>query len=138
MSRILIERTILVALIISAGIVYNFISALHEGVSLEKARSVAVTTMVFFQFFQAWNSRSELQSVFRISPFSNPFLFFSMIAAFLAQLAVLYVPALQWVFRTEPITTNEWVQILMVSVTVIFVVEMDKWIRRRKTRDLKV
>ncbi|MGQ9570859.1 MAG: cation-translocating P-type ATPase [Thermodesulfovibrionales bacterium] len=134
MSRILIERTILVGLLISAGVVFNFLSALHKGVPLEKARTVAVTTMVFFQFFQAWNSRSEIQSVFRISPFSNPFLFYSMITAFFAQLAVLYVPALQWVFRTEPITTDEWVQILIVSVTVIIVVEIDKWIRRRKSK----
>ncbi|MBI5055721.1 MAG: cation-transporting P-type ATPase [Nitrospirae bacterium] len=132
MSRILIERTIVVGLIISAGVVYNFVTALNQGDSIEKARTVAVTTMVFFQFFQAWNSRSELQSVFRIKLLSNPFLFFSMMAAFLAQLSVIYVPALQWVFRTEPITTGEWLRILMVSATVVLVVEIDKWMRRRK------
>jgi Ca2+-transporting ATPase len=132
MSRLLIERTILVGLLISAGVVYNFMTALNEGASLEKARTVAVTTMVFFQFFQAWNSRSELESIFKISPLSNPFLFYSMIAAFLAQLSVIYVPALQWVFRTEPITTDEWLRILIVSVTVIIVVETDKWARRKR------
>jgi Ca2+-transporting ATPase len=132
MSRILIERTIVVGLIISAGVVYNFVTALNQGSSIEKARTVAVTTMVFFQFFQAWNSRSELQSIFRLNLLSNPFLFFSMIAAFLAQLSVIYVPALQWVFRTESITMGEWLQILMVSATVVLVVEIDKWRRRRK------
>jgi Ca2+-transporting ATPase len=132
MSRLLIERTIIVGLLISAGVVYNFVTALNAGDSIEKARTVAVTTMVFFQFFQAWNSRSEYQSIFRISPLSNPFLFFSMTAAFLAQIAVIYVPALQWVFRTEPISTNEWMRILMVASTVIIVVEIDKWLRRRK------
>ncbi|MBM4146021.1 MAG: HAD-IC family P-type ATPase [Nitrospira sp.] len=136
MNKLLIERTIIVGLLISAGVVYNFITALQAGDSLEKARTVAVTTMVFFQFFQAWNSRSELQSIFRISPLSNPFLFYSMIAAFLAQLSVIYVPALQWVFRTEPISMNEWAQILMVSATVIIVVEADKWIRRRKNQQV--
>jgi Ca2+-transporting ATPase len=58
-----------------------------------------------------------------------------MIAAFLAQLSVIYVPAFQWVFRTVPITVNEWVQILMVSTTIILVVEMDKWIRGRKPKE---
>lgn len=132
MSRILIERTIVVGLIISAGVVYNFATALNRGDTIEKARTVAVTTMVFFQFFQAWNSRSELQSIFRIKLLSNPFLFFSMIAAFLAQLSVIYVPALQWVFRTEPIAMDEWLQILMVSATVVLVVEADKWLRRKR------
>jgi len=138
MSRLLWERTVIVGLLISVGVVYNFQLALNEGASLEKARTVAVTTMVFFQFFQAWNSRSELQSIFKISPFTNPLLFFSLIAAFFAQLSVIYVPALQWIFRTEPITMSEWLQILIVSTTVVLVVEIDKWIRRRAHRKQNV
>jgi Ca2+-transporting ATPase len=113
-------------------VVYNFIAALNGGDSLAKARTVAVTTMVFFQFFQAWNSRSELESVFSVKPFSNPFLFFSMIAAFLAQLAVIYVPTLQWLFRTEPISAAEWLRILLVASSVIVAVEADKFLRRRR------
>jgi Ca2+-transporting ATPase len=136
MNRLLIQRTVLVGLLISAGVVYNFLTSLHAGESLEKARTVAVTTMVFFQFFQAWNSRSELESVFRISPMSNPFLFYSMIAAFLAQLAVIYVPALQWIFRTEPISVNEWIRIFVVASSVIIAVEVDKAIRRRRRKYL--
>ncbi|KAA0242866.1 MAG: HAD family hydrolase [Candidatus Brocadia sp. AMX2] len=108
LSRLLIERTFLVALIISGGVVYNFISALNEGVSIEKRRSV-----------------------FRINPLSNPFLFYSMIAAFFAQLAVLYVPTFQWVFRTEPLTTREWVNVGAITVIIVIAVEIDKWIRSR-------
>jgi Ca2+-transporting ATPase len=134
MSRLMYERSILVGLIISAGVIFNFVSAIDDGVSLERARTVAVTTMVLFQFFQAWNSRSELQSVFRISPLSNPFLFYSMVAAFFAQIAVVYVPALQWVFRTEALNGAEWLQIVLVALTVVVVVEIDKAIRRYKKK----
>ena len=134
MSRLMYERSILVGLIISAGIIYNFISALDEGVSLERARTIAVTTMVLFQFFQAWNCRSELESVFRINPLSNPFLFYSMVAAFLAQIAVVYVPALQLVFRTEALSLAEWVKIGLVALTVVIAVEVDKAIRRYKKK----
>jgi magnesium-transporting ATPase (P-type) len=132
MSRLMYERSILVGLIISAGVIYNFISALDEGVSLERARTIAITTMVLFQFFQAWNSRSELESVFRINPLSNPFLFYSMVAAFLAQIAVIYLPALQWVFRTEGLSLAEWVKIGLAALTVVIAVEVDKAIRRYK------
>ncbi len=132
MSKLLIKRSIVVGLLISIGVIYNFVDTLDKGYSIEKARTIAVTTMVFFQFFQAWNSRSERESIFRISLISNPFLFYTMGAAFLAQLAFVYVPALQWVFRTEPILMNEWLQILMISATVIIVIEIDKWIRRKK------
>jgi Ca2+-transporting ATPase len=136
MSRLMYERSILVGLIISAGVIFNFVSALDDGVSLEKARTIAVTTMVLFQFFQAWNSRSELQSIFRINPLSNPFLFYSMVAAFLAQLAVIYVPALQWVFRTEALGLSDWMQIIIVSLTVVIAVEVDKAIRRHRKRKM--
>ncbi|MFH0789723.1 MAG: HAD-IC family P-type ATPase [Pseudomonadota bacterium] len=131
MSRVLIERTVLVSLLISIGVLYEFWLALDQGLSLEKARTIAMTTMVFFQFFQAWNSRSEYQSIFRISIVSNPFLFYGMIAAVLSQLAVVYVPSLQWIFRTEPITGREWLVVLLISMTVVVVVELDKWWRRR-------
>jgi len=132
MSRLLIERTILVALIISAGIVYEFVHALNQGASLEKARTIAVTTMVFFQFFQAYNSRSEVHSLFIMNPLGNPFLFFGTIAAFIAHLAAIYVPAMQWIFRLEPIGALEWLRIGLVSVTVVIAVEIDKWVRRMK------
>jgi Ca2+-transporting ATPase len=132
-SYLLMQRTILVGLVISAGIIWNYTKALNEGNSLENARTVAVTTMVFFQFFQAWNSRSEHESIFRINVFGNIFLFYSMIAAFLAQLAFVHAPPLQWVFRTVPLTAGEWLRILAVSATVLVVVELDKWLRRRRT-----
>jgi Ca2+-transporting ATPase len=65
--------------------------------------------------------------------FGNIFLFYSMIAAFLAQLAFVHAPPLQWVFRTVPLTAGEWLRILAVSATVLVVVELDKWLRRRRT-----
>jgi Ca2+-transporting ATPase len=130
MSSLLVQRTIYVALIISAGIVYEFIHALNQGASLEKARTIAVTTMVFYQFFQAYNSRSEVHSLFTMNPLGNPFLFFGTIAAFGAHLAAIYLPALQWVFRLEPLAPMDWLRIGIVSVIVVIAVEIDKWLRR--------
>ena len=131
MSRLLLQRTVLVGSIISLGVIGNYVLALQSGDSLEQARTVAVTTMVFFQFFQAWNSRSETKSIFRMSPISNPFLFYGMLASVFAHLAVIYVPALQWVFRTVPLAMIEWGEVLLVSVTIILAVEIDKRMRRK-------
>jgi Ca2+-transporting ATPase len=133
MSRLLVERTVLVGLTIAAGVVWNYSAALREGGSLENARTVAVTTMVFFQFFQAWNSRSEHESIVRMNPLGNPFLFYSLIAAFVAQLAFIYAPPLQWVFRTVPLTATEWLRVIAASSLVLLVVEADKWLRRPTT-----
>lgn len=55
-----------------------------------------------------------------------------MIAAFFAQLAFIYAPPLQWVFRTVALSGTEWLRILAVSSSIIVVVEIDKWLRRRR------
>ncbi|MDD5008585.1 MAG: HAD-IC family P-type ATPase [Syntrophorhabdaceae bacterium] len=136
MSRLMLERSVIVGILIAAGVIYNFHNALSDGASLEHARTIAMTTMVLFQFFQAWNSRSETRSVFLTNPLSNPFLFYSMIAAFFAQIAVIYVPALQWVFRTNALTVGEWGKIAFVALTVVAAVEVDKYIRTHKKSNL--
>jgi magnesium-transporting ATPase (P-type) len=129
MSRTLIIRTVVVALLISAGNVVMFLHGLRIG-DLDHARTLTVTTMVLFQFFQCWNCRSEYRSVFTISPFSNPFLLFALIGATLAHIAVIYWGPLQWVFRTAPLNFNDWLWIIGISLSVIVVVEIDKAIRR--------
>jgi potassium/sodium efflux P-type ATPase len=136
LSSLLLQRTLLMGTVLAGGTIFMFVSSLNSGVKLENARTVALTTMVFFQFYQALNCRSETRSIFRMSPLSNPFLFFSMIAAFFAQLAVIYVPALQWVFRTVPLTVNEWIEIGLITVTIVIAVEIDKRVRKKKKRRL--
>ena len=132
MSSLMFQRSVVVGILVAGGIVYNFYESLKSGASLEHARTIAMTTMVFFQFFHAWNSRSETRSVFQISPLGNPFLFYSMVAAFLAQVAVINVSALQWVFRTVPLSLTDWARAALVAVSVVIVVEFDKAIRGRR------
>jgi Ca2+-transporting ATPase len=132
LSSLMIQRTVLMGIIMAAGTLFVFMTDLHAGVPLDRARTAALTTMVFFQFYQALNCRSETKSIFSMRVMSNPFLLYAMIAAFFAQLTVLYVPALQWVFRTVPLSMTEWLEIGLVTVAIIIAVEFDKWIRRRK------
>ena len=87
--------------------------------------------MVFFQFFQAVNSRSETESIFRLSPFGNPMLAYGFFASVLAHLGSIYLAPLQWVFHTKPIGGHQWIKIIAISLTVILIVEIDKWLRRR-------
>lgn len=70
------------------------------------------------------------QLYFRLHPMGNPLLFFGTIGAFGAHLAAIYLPALQWVFRMEPISLMEWLRIGLISITVVIVVEIDKLVRR--------
>lgn len=132
LSALMIQRTLLMGSILGFGTFIVYYLELASGVPVDSARSVALTTMVFFQFYQAMNCRSETLSIFEMHPLSNPFLFVSIIGAFFAHLAVLYVPALQYIFRTVPLDFGQWVIVIVSSVTVVIGVELDKFIRRRK------
>ncbi len=131
LSRMMVERTLIVGTVIALGVLYNFQLALAEGLTVEQCRTVAMTTMVFFQFFQLWNSRSETRSIFRINPLSNPILVLSMLAALAAQILVIYEPNMQNLFQTTALTKAQWVRIILTASTIILVVEADKWLRGR-------
>lgn len=133
MSRVLVQRTVIVGLLISAGVVIKFAYSLQAGMSLEKARTIAMTTMVFFQFFQAWNSRSETKSIFQIGLFTNPYLAFGLAASVMAHLAAIYAPPFQWLLSTEPVSGMEWLLIVAMSLSVVVIVEVDKWMRSSTT-----
>ncbi|MBP9691053.1 HAD-IC family P-type ATPase [Candidatus Woesebacteria bacterium] len=132
MSRSLLRRAILVSIVISVGVLFVFFNALNRGLDLRVAQTMAVTTMVFFQFFQVWNSRSEKESIFVMNPFSNMVLFYGLIGALFAHILVLYHPMLEWLFSLKPLDLAQWLEILAVASTVIVVIEVDKWYVRRK------
>lgn len=126
MNNLLIQRTFIVGFLIAAGVVFAFKKALLAGYDIDHARTLAVTVMVFFQFFQCINSRSETRSIFRISPLSNPFLGLAMLFALVAQLLFIYEPNFNKLFSTKPLNEYDWVLILALSLTVVVIVEIDK------------
>jgi Ca2+-transporting ATPase len=137
LSRRLLERLGSVGVVLAAGTLGVFWWTLEtSGGNLEMARTVAMTQMVVFQFFHVFNCRSLDRSIFRIDPFSNRFLFVSLLAALLAQLAVLYWGPFQTIFRTVPLDVEQWALIVTVGWTVILGGELDKWWNRRRERPL--
>ncbi len=91
---------------------------------------MALTTMVLFMAFHVGNARSEHRSVFRLSPFSNPFLLLAVLGALAVHVVALYLPPTQFVLRVEPIEVEAWVRIVLVASTVIVALEVHKLLRR--------
>jgi calcium-translocating P-type ATPase len=131
MSRLLWERTVLAGLVMAAGTFLMFAWELDGTGSLALAQTVALMTMVVFQMFQAFNSRSEVRSVLRMDPFSNPFLLVSIVGAFLISVAALYIPLTQIILRIEPIGLDAWLRIFAVASTLLVAMEMHKVLRNR-------
>jgi Ca2+-transporting ATPase len=111
-----------------------FRGALAAGAALDEARSAALTTIVFVQFFQLLSARSLTRSVLSVAPFSNRFLLASLAGAFVLQLAVLYVPALEWVLGTVPLPAEALGRAALAGAAVLAAVEADKLLARRLSR----
>lgn len=130
MTGLMWRRMAVAGGVIAAGTLFAFRSALDAGAGIDEARTVALTTLVFFQLFQLVNARSLTRSAFKVAPLSNPFLLASMGAALLLQLAVLYVPALEWVLGTVPLAPAALGRAALTAVTVFAAVEIDKLFTR--------
>jgi P-type Ca2+ transporter type 2C len=84
-----------------------------------------------FQLFHVFNARSEDASVFRVPIMSNRFLFFSVVASILAHLSLLYVPAMQAIFRTTPLHATHWLVMILTASTILIGEELEKALRRK-------
>jgi len=90
-------------------------------VSVERLRTIILTETVLFELFFVFNCRSETHSVFRMNPFENLYLVGAAVLSLLLQLAVIYVPFLQRLFKTVPLTGSDWLIVLAISVTGLFI-----------------
>lgn len=134
LSNALIRRILVASVTIALGTLAAYLWALQSGSTIQEARTIAVTSIVFFQLFQVLNSRSLSLSVFRTGLAGNPLLILAMSVALVAHMAVVYVPQLEWLVRTTPLSADTLAGILLLALSVVFTVEVDKHLVRRARR----
>jgi P-type Ca2+ transporter type 2C len=96
---------------------------------LRYAQTLAFTTVVVFQLFNAFNARSAQESAFR-GLFTNRWLWLAVLVGALLQVAVVYTPFLQRPFGTVPLRPMDWLLCVVVSSTVLWLYELVKLVRR--------
>ena len=102
--------------------------------SAVQARTVAFTSIVFFEFFLAYQSRSETHHIFALGwdgLTANKMLFLSVIVSLILQLAIVYLPPLQRLFHVAPLTPLQLGLCVLGSLTA-FLILPGKLIKRRR------
>ena len=94
-------------------------------------QTMVFTVLTLSQLGHVLAIRSERDSLFRIGVASNPPLLAAVASTFALQLATIYVPALNPIFKTEPLGWDELAICLSLSTVVFFAVEAEKWLVRR-------
>lgn len=95
-------------------------------------RTMVFTTLVLAQMGNAMAIRSNEVSVFKMGFFKNKMMIIAVTTTFLLQLALIYVPFLQRIFRTQPLDASHLIITLLASMVVFTAVELEKWFRRRR------
>jgi Ca2+-transporting ATPase len=100
--------------------------------SPEKAGTIALTVLAIFQWFNAWNARSETRSIFTINPFSNLYLLGALGIVIALQLLAVYNPIAQKLLHTTPLSFYEWIICITAASSILVVEEIRKSLARAK------
>jgi Ca2+-transporting ATPase len=131
-DHVMLRRILQSVLVMGVGgfIVYYWL--LTNGYAVDNARNMLLLLFVLFENVQVFNARSERHSVFRQSLFSNPFLVLSVIGAQALHISAMYIPYLSDILGVEPMSVVEWLPLVLVSLLLLAVMELEKhWDRGR-------
>lgn len=95
------------------------------------ANTMAFATLVFGELTRAFAVRSETRSIFSIGVFSNSAMNKAFVVSLAMQLAVLFIPFLQEIFKVQSLTGTEWIIVIALSLVPLIVSEITKAFRRQ-------
>jgi Ca2+-transporting ATPase len=99
-----------------------------------RAQAEAFATSILAQNVQAFNVRSNRLSIFQLGVLTNKFLVGAFALVFFSLLALLYIPPLQVIFLTQPLTWQDWSIVILLALLPLLVVEVYKIFVRARER----
>ncbi|MER2132872.1 MAG: HAD-IC family P-type ATPase [Carnobacterium inhibens] len=101
---------------------------MYTGADQVTASTMMVNIIVFSKIFYLFSIRTS-KLAFSRSFFTNPKAFLIIGIMLVLQLILTYVPFMQGAFHTSAMTSKEWGLSLLCGITVLIVVEINKYIR---------
>lgn len=128
-DSLMAKRMVLMAVPMMIGALFLF-SRFYQA-DIAKALTISLTTLAVFQWFNAWNCRSENRSIFQMKFFSNKFLVGATMIVITLQFLAVYNPLMQRVLHTTALSFWDWIPIIAVGSSIILVEEIRKFFHRR-------
>ncbi|HZE20948.1 MAG TPA: cation-translocating P-type ATPase, partial [Desulfobaccales bacterium] len=101
---------------------------------LVRAQTMVFITLVLAELVNAFNCRSDYLSLFQVGIFQNRFLILSVVISLGLMVAVVEWEPLAYLFHTAPLGWWDWLLALGLSLTLIPIVELTKWLSGRQRR----
>jgi Ca2+-transporting ATPase len=110
---------------ISMGLGFGYLR-LHEGTSVETARTATFFIACFGQMLFALGCRNEELTYPQIGLFSNRALLGAIVVSGALQVCTVAIPAVRGIFGTVPLAVEQWALVIMLSLLPITVIEVTK------------
>ena len=133
-NRLMIERTIVGALVMGAVAFGVFAWMIRAGSSETSARNTVLLLMVLFENIHIGNCRSETESALRLSPLRSPILLIGAITAFLVHVVAMHLPIAQRILSTQPVSVPTWILLLLAATSIFAAMESHKWLWAKRCR----
>jgi magnesium-transporting ATPase (P-type) len=137
LSRLVLLRTAVVAVLLAAGAVAVFLFEYHRetggsvghDAALAQAQTVAVTVVVLVQCAYLLQSRALRGSLLALGLWSNPWVYVGIGVLLVLQLGFVYLPFMNALFGSAPLTADAWAAALAVSLGVALLVGAGRMVR---------
>jgi Ca2+-transporting ATPase len=96
--------------------IFAFWWGLSVNGSIDKARTMVFIVACFYELVVIWNCRSESRNAFRVGFLNNKTLLVAVAISVLSTFAVVYVPALQFLFQTVILDLTDWAVAAILSL----------------------
>ena len=97
-----------------------------------EALTMTQAAIVAGQVANGFGCRTTRESLFKVGLFTNRFLVIGQLIGIGIMCAISYVPFLQSIFKTAPLTLADWGFLVLAAVTLFFAEEARKWVMRRR------
>lgn len=121
-----------VGTIMGGAAVAIYALAPSDPTSLAHARALAFSLLALSPLMHSFSCRSPIRSAFASRPLISVPLIIAVAVSAAIHLVAVLVPSLQPVFKTFPVTVEQWGMVLGLAAIVIPAVEVAKWINRMR------
>lgn len=105
--------------------------------NIQNWQTMVFSVLCFSQIWHVMAIRSSYASTFKIGFFSNKAMVAAISIAVILQLLIIYIPFFNRTFQTNPLSTFELLLTVLVSSTVFWLVEAEKFLKRKNEIKIK-
>ncbi|MFH1828159.1 MAG: HAD-IC family P-type ATPase [Nanoarchaeota archaeon] len=127
----------IIPLIVLGAIALYVWELMMKSGEIPKAQTVAFATIIFFELFHALNAKSWDETIFSKNFFSNFYVLGGIALAAVLTVLVIYLPFLQNIFGTVALDIKDWIIIIAVSSSAMWIIELQKTLLQAELKERK-